>query len=202
MLRRETGKVCSGSRWRNGGIRMKWNRFTLLEADGALFCGLAAPLLFMAYRWSGGAVWAALLASVNHSAWELTKLLLVPFALWAVILFLADRPPIKRYTVAQAAGLTASAAGMLLFCHVLSCIMGDCTPVAALLAVFVFSTAGHWLAVKIYQSKRRLVGWFTVALFLLILLVVMVLSFTVNPPQIRLFLDPITNTYGIPQINT
>ena len=99
---------------------MKWNRFTLLEAGGALFCGLDAPLLFMAYRWSGGAVWAALLASVNHSAWELTKLLLVPFALWAVILFLADRPPVKRYTVAQAAGLTASAAGMLLFCHVLS----------------------------------------------------------------------------------
>ena len=76
------------------------------------------------------------------------------------------------------------------------------TPVAALLAVFVFSAAGHWLAVKIYQSKRRLVGWFTVALFLLILLVVMVLSFTVNPPQIRLFLDPVTNTYGIPRINT
>lgn len=179
---------------------MKWDRFTRLEAGGVLFCWLAAPLLFMAYHWSGGAVWAALLASVNRSAWELAKLVLVPFALWAVILFLTDRPPIKRYAVAQTTGMAAAAAGMLLFCHVLSRMMGGCSPVAALLAASVFAAAGHWLAAKIYCSRRRLVGWFTVTVFFLILLVVMFLSFTVNPPKIRLFLDPLTNTYGIPQL--
>lgn len=180
---------------------MKWNRFTRLEAGGVLFCWLAAPLLFMAYGWSGGAVWAALFGSANRSAWELTKLVLAPFALWAVILFLAGRPPVKRYTVAQTAGMAAAAAGMLVFCHALSCIMGDCSPVAAVLAACVFSALGHWLAAKIYSSKRRLEGWFTVVLFFLILLVVMFLSFTVNPPKIRIFMDPFTNTYGIPRWN-
>ena len=175
---------------------MKWDRMTRMEAGGVLFCGL-----YFAYRWTGGAVWAALVSCANQSVWELSKMITVPYCLWAVLEFFWLHPPIKRYTVAKTLGLAACVGGMVALSYTMAGIVGYPVPAVEIATAAVLAAFGHLLAVRLMRSARKLDGWFTVAVFSLILLVVMYLSFTVNPPRINLFLDPNTGGYGIPWIS-
>ena len=79
----------------------KWRR---LEWWGIPLILSAMIGLHYGYRLSGGAMWSILFGSVNESAWEHVKALLLPYLAWAAIEWCAVRVPLRRMAVAKAAG--------------------------------------------------------------------------------------------------
>lgn len=171
-------------------------RVTKFEAIGALVCGAAAVLMHGLYQWTGGAIWAGLISAANESLWEHGKVLMVPYLLWAFMEFLVLKQPVKKFTVAKTAGLIVMLAGMIAFYYLYTGIIGRSVPVVDLLCIFIWMAVGQIVSRKLLSSYRRVESWFTLCVFLLILLAVMFISFTVNPPHIPLFQDPVTGRYG------
>jgi hypothetical protein len=167
------------------------------QAAGFLFVCAAGTLLHFLYDWSGENPLTSVIAAVNESTWEHMKLLFFPmffFALaeagalgdryqnfWSakligILLGLALIPTLY-YTYTGFTGLSLAWLNIAIFY------------VTALL-VFLFE---RW-AFKNYQSQCKHPRLAFAAICLIGLLFVV---FTFMPPQIPLFQDPLSGTYGV-----
>ncbi len=75
------------------------------ERCGAGFSVAASAFLRVAYKLSGGEVWALVFASANNSPWEKTKALAVSYIFWAFVELACIRVPFRRFVVSKTAGL-------------------------------------------------------------------------------------------------
>ena len=167
----------------------------LWQFFGFSVTSLGGTLLHFLYDWLGGAVWTAPFSAVNESTWEHMKLLFWPMLLFALLqsIFFRERGdfwciklrgillgliliPILFYTYNGAIGKSPDFINIAIFF------------ISALIAYF-YETR------RLYKDeapckKRR-------AIALLCLLALLFVLFTFKAPEIGLFKDPITGTYGI-----
>ena len=175
--------------------RRKNGRLQLL---GIAACFAMAFLVHFLYDWTGENVWAGIFASANEIVWEHGKILLLPFALWSIVEFVLEKPPMRRFVIAKAAALYAMLFFMIVFFCLYTAILGDNVLMIDILSTLGLIVLGFWISDSLLKSGSNVDRWFTVSVFALVLLVVMYLSFTVNPPHVGLFEDPITGGYGLP----
>ena len=168
----------------------------LWQLWGFAIVALGGTLLHFLYEWLGEAAWIAPFSGVNESTWEHMKLLYWPLFLFSLIqrLFFKDRQdfwciklmhillglvliPVLFYTYNGAFGKSPDWVNIAIFY------------ISALLA-FLF----EWRAFKHDPLPCRH-PWLAFAAICLI--GVLFVVFTFAPPQIPLFQDPLTGTYGI-----
>ena len=169
---------------------------SLWQWAGFALTTLGGTLLHFLYDWTGGSLLAALFSGVNESTWEHMKLLFWPMFLFALVqrLFFKDREdywcvklaeillglvliPVLFYTYNGAIGKSPDWFNIAIFY------------VSAAL-VFLFEWWAFWKD-RLPCRHRRL------AFAAICLIGVLFVVFTFKPPQIPLFQDPITGTYGI-----
>ena len=173
---------------------VKWRK---LELCGAVFTFAAGLLLYFCYKFSSGAVWAILFASVNKSIWESVKVFTMPYVFWTFIEIAMVRIPLKRMVVVKTLGLYILLTGKILFFSVYSSAVGR-RPLFLHIAVSAaFIAIVFMITYKMIVSEAKAEGFFVVAAFSFVLFLSMYLAFTVNPPKVNLFLDPDTQLYGI-----
>ena len=171
-------------------------RSILWQAAGfaaVTFCG---TILHFLYDWTGGSIFVAPFSGINESTWEHMKLLFWPLFFFALIqrLFFKDRQdfwcvklmhillglvliPVLFYTYNGAFGKSPDWVNIAIFY------------ISALLA-FLF----EWRAFKQDTLPCRH-PW--LAFVAICLIGVLFVVFTFTPPQLPLFQDPLTGTYGI-----
>lgn len=175
---------------------MMEERFRKLERWGVPVCfGLAFVVHFL-YGWTNYALWAGLVGAANESVWEHAKLLILPYALWSVVEFAAAKPPLKRFAVAKAAGFAAMLGAMIGFYYLYTLFTGGPVLAVDIISVLAWGLLGFFVSSKLMRQPKA-DAWFTVSVFALVLLAVMVISFTVNPPRVGLFQDPVTGGFGL-----
>ena len=172
------------------------HRSFLWQASGFGLTTLAGTILHFLYDWTGGSIFVAPFSGINESTWEHMKLLFWPLFFFALIqrLFFKDRQsfwrvklmhillglvliPVLFYTYNGAFGKSPDWVNIAIFY------------ISALLA-FLF----EWRAFKQDPLLCRH-PWLAFAAICLIGVLFVVFTFT--PPQIPLFQDPLTGTYGI-----
>ena len=139
------------------------------------------------YDWTDGELLGILFGSVNGSAWELCKTLLLPFLIWSLLELLTLRFSFHRFAVAKTAALYALGALYLLLSKLAG---GTAAGIIAVIGAFA-------LSFLLYSSSARLRGLFAPALALLFLFVALYFSFTPFPPRHEFFRDGATGMYGI-----
>lgn len=164
---------------------------------GAIVCFIAAVLLHFSYDWSNGSVWSILFAAANESIWEHIKILTLPYLLWSFIEISLFRVPLKNLIVAKTIGVYSIVFATIVFFKLYTSILGKSIVYIDILSAALWIALGFFLSNKVITSNMNFKFWFTPTIFALLLFIVMFLTFTIRPPKIDIFLDPISDSYGI-----
>lgn len=168
-----------------------------LEIIGSIFIIIAGTLLHFAYDWSQRAVWSILFGAVNESVWEHVKIFTLPYIVWAIIEIAKVRVPIRKFVVSKTIGLYFLILITIVFFYIYSGIVGRSILPVDIISIVVWVFLANIISYKLVTSNLNLNQWFTISCFLVLLFIAMFFTFTVNPPKIDLFRDPITGLYGI-----
>ncbi len=174
---------------------MKQNLF-LWQISGFAVTALGGTLLHFLYKWTNENILIAPFSGVNESTWEHMKLLFFPMFIFALI----QSKFFKEYKNFWCVKLIGIICGLLLIpilFYTYNGVFGK-SPDWLNIAIFFISAAAVFIKetlVFIKGSKESRKSWlpFVIICFIGILFVV----FTFATPQIPLFKDPLTWTYGV-----
>ena len=169
---------------------------SLWQLAGFALSTLGGTLLHFLYDWTGGSIFVSPFSGVNESTWEHMKLLFWPLFLFALIqrLFFKEQ---ENYWCVKLAEILL---GLVLI------------PVLFYTYNGMFGTSPDWLNIAIFYISALLVFLFEwwvfkkdrlqcrypwIAFAVICLIGGLFVVFTFTPPQILLFQDPLTGTYGI-----
>lgn len=162
---------------------------------GFVFVSLIGSVLHFVYDWTAQNILAAPFSAVNESTWEHMKLLFFPMFIFALI----QSYFFKEFSNFWCIKLIGILAGLILIpvlFYTINGVFGK-TPDFINIAIFFISAAIAFIIeaylFKAYHSCKSPFCAFVSICFIGLLFIV----FTFLTPHIPLFLDPITNTYGI-----
>ena len=171
-------------------------RSILWQAAGFALVTFGGTILHFLYDWTGGNILVAPFSGVNESTWEHMKLLFWPLFLFA----LAQRPFFKGQNNYWCVKLAEILLGLALI------------PVLFYTYNGVFGKSPDWINISIFYITALLVFLFEwwafknnrlqskyprLAFAAICLIGVLFVVFTFATPQIPLFQDPLTGTYGV-----
>ena len=166
------------------------------ELWGFASVALGGTLLHFLYDWLGGAVWIAPFSAVNESTWEHMKLLFFPAFVFAIVqsFYFKDR------TDFWCVKLRGTLLGLILIPILFYTYNGAIgkSPDWLNIAIFFISAAVAYFyevkqlgadEVRCKAPKRAFLTLCGIALLFVL--------FTFRTPEIGIFRDPLTETYGI-----
>ena len=169
-------------------ILWQWAGFALVTFGGTI--------LHFLYDWTGRSILVAPFSGVNESTWEHMKLLFWSLFFFALVQWLFFRDPQNYWCVKLAEILLGLVLIPVLF-YSYNGIFGK-SPDWINIAIFYISAAlvflFEWWA---FKNDRLQCRYPRLAFAALCLIGVLFVAFTFAPPQILLFQDPLTGTYGI-----
>ena len=168
---------------------------SLWQFAGYAVTTLGGTLLHFLYDWTGRSIFVAPFAGVNESTWEHMKLLFFPMFIFALV---QSRffTYYKNFWCVKLAGIVT---GLLLIPVVFYTANGvfGTTPDWFNIFIFFLSAAGAYLLETwIFKKNRGKCSKPLLPLGILCLIALLFVIFTFAVPQIPLFQDPLTGTYG------
>lgn len=176
---------------------MDKKRYMYLEAAGTLVVTANAVFLHEFYAFSGKSVLGALLGAVNESVWEHLKIYALSYVVWAIAEYLCAKPPLRAFVTAKTAGVYALMLSITAFYYISGFVFGKEILFLSIGSAVVFAALSFLLSYRLTLWEKNSGDLFYLSLFLLALLFAMILSFSFFPLKSDIFLDPITNTYGV-----
>ena len=174
---------------------MKRN-ITLWQLWGFAVTALFGTLLHFLYEWLDKARWIAPFSGVNESTWEHMKLLFWPMFLFALVqsFFFRDR---KDFWCVKLRGILLGITLIPVFFYTYNGAIGKSPDWLNIAFFFLAALVAFCHEAGLFRTKIipcRMPKLALAALFLVALLFVV---FTFRTPEIALFRDPLTGTYGI-----
>jgi len=169
---------------------------------------LGIPCLFVIgavfhflYNICGGFPIVGLIAPVNESVWEHLKMVVWPIIGWWTIYYLAnhDKQTIdknKWFTAALASLITAIMTIPLLF-YFYTGAFGIESLLIDILILLLAVLFGQLMGLHVYKHSKGISANDVIIIFVGIIALFMLM--TLCPPELPIFLDSSTGTYGIPQ---
>ena len=168
----------------------------LSQLLGFAVTSLGGTLLHFLYEWLGEARWIAPFSGVNESTWEHMKLLFWPMLIYAAVQSLFFRDRADFWCVKLRGTLLGLILIPVLF-YTLDGVLGR-SPDWLNIAIFFISAAIAYL----YETRRFKSGTAACkspsrAVTLLSLIAALFVMFTFAAPELGIFRDPLTGSYGI-----
>lgn len=165
---------------------------------GVLFVLVTGTVLHFVYGWSGNHPVAGALSAVNESVWEHMKLVFVPlfFLTLGEVFFLGRQWP--NFLVSRAVSTVVGTALVPVLYYTYTGIVGTHTLWADILVFILAVLTAFALEGLLLRRGRMEAGWSqAVGLLVLWALAFLFVLWTYRPPQLPLFQDPQTLTYGL-----
>ena len=163
---------------------------------GLIFTGVAGVVLHFLFDWSGQSIAVAPFSAVNESIWEHMKLLFFPMLIFAIIENMYIGVDYKNFWCVKLRGIVLGISLIPILYYTINGIFGP-TPDFVNIAIFYIASAISYI-VETRLMKNDAINCKAPqkAIGVLVLIAAVFVVFTFIPPQIPLFEDPITNTYG------
>ena len=163
---------------------------------GFAVVSLLGTLLHFLYEWTRESVLVAPFSAVNESTWEHMKLLFVPMFLFAIVqrFFFRDRDDF------WCVKLRGAALGLILIpllFYTYNGVIGKSPDWINISIFFISAAVAYFYEVKLFNERNALCRAPKRALFAFCFILALFVLFTFRTPEIEIFRDPITNTYGI-----
>lgn len=173
------------------------DRLKRLEIAGIFFVIILSVFLQNLYGITNRNLVGVMFGSVNHSIWEFTKTLLLPYFLWSMIELLSVRTPFRRFVVSKTISLYFLGISYILITLVTN-LLGLCTnALPELVAAVACVAMSQYLSLCLIRSDFDTKNLYMPSILLLLLFAALFLSFTVFPPEMYIFKDRDTGLYGI-----
>ncbi|MBO5733486.1 MAG: hypothetical protein J6R66_01170 [Clostridia bacterium] len=166
------------------------------QIGGFIFTVVAGVILHFLFDWTNKSVIVAPFSAVNESIWEHMKLLFFPMLVFAFVESGYIGKDYESFWCTKLIGIVLGTVLIPVLYYTINGVLGT-TPDWVNIAIFVVSVAIGYLAETLILKKGNLsckspAGAIAVLIAVAILFVV----FTFATPQIPIFQDPITGTYG------
>ena len=157
---------------------------------------LGGTLLHFLYDWLGGAVWVAPFSGVNESTWEHMKLLFWPMLVFAVAqnFFFRDR---KDFWCIKLRGILLGLALIPVLFYTYNGVIGKSPDWLNITIFFVSAALSYLFETRLFEDGRVVCKRPTLAVAALWGIALLFVLFTFLTPEIGVFRDPLTGTYGI-----
>lgn len=173
-------------------------KFRAWEITGFILVSILGSLLHFLYDFSGKSPIAALFSPVNESTWEHLKLLFVPFLLYSIVEYLVwGKEEGCNFIAAKVFGLFWGLFAIVASFYTYVGIIGTNFLWADILTFLIGVFTAFRFSEKWLKHPREGKGWCAASLVLLAAFIICFVLFTWKAPHIGLFLDPVTQTYGI-----
>ncbi len=168
----------------------------LWQLWGFVTVSLLGTLLHFLYEWTGESVWVAPISGVNESTWEHMKLFFFPAIAFAVFesFFMRER---RDYWCIKLRGIILGLVLIPVIYYTYNGAIGK-SPDWLNISIFFISAAVAFIYETRQLRKREPVCTYSkLAIAVLCVLGAMFVIFTFAPPEIAIFMDPVSGEFGI-----
>ena len=153
-------------------------------------------LLHFLYDWTGGALWIAPFSGVNESTWEHMKLLFWPMFLFAVVqsFFFRER---DDFRCIKLKGTLLGLALIPVLFYTYNGVIGRSPDWINITIFFIAAAVAYLYETRQFNSGVTVCNAPKLALALLCGIALLFALFTFATPELGIFQDPLTGTYGI-----
>ena len=175
----------------------------LWQLAGFATTSLVGTLLHFLYEWLGEALWIAPFSGVNESTWEHMKLLYWPMLAFALLqsLFFRDR---KDFWCIKLRGTLAGLVLIPVLFYTYNGVIGQSPDWINVAIFFVSAAVAYTYETRLFKrseaaktDSRLSLHGINLCAAVLCAIGVLFTVFTFLTPQIGIFKDPLTGTYGI-----
>ena len=168
----------------------------LWQLFGFAVTSLGGTLLHFLYDWLGKATWIAPFSGVNESTWEHMKLLFWPMFIYAAIqsLFFRDT---DGFWCVKLKGILLGLTLIPIIFYTYNGAIGKSPDWLNISIFFISAAIAYIYETRRFKSKKTTCKNPKLALTLLCVIALLFVVFTFKAPEIGIFRDPLTNTYGI-----
>jgi len=158
-------------------------------------------LMHFVYEWSGNSTIVGIFAPVNESVWEHLKMTFWPMLIWWLlgyfILSINNNISAADWFVSCVIAELVCPLVIVSFYYTYTGALGIESLILDIFSLFLGIIAGQCLALHIYKNKKFSQYSLYIAITILIFMAVKFTVFTFYPPHIPLFMDSLTQEYGI-----
>ena len=170
-------------------------RSVLWQAAGFAAVTFGGTILHFLYDWTGGSILVSPFSGVNESTWEHMKLLYWPLLVFALVQWFFFREQ-EHFWCVKLAGMLLGLALIPVLFYTYNGVFGK-SPDWVNIAIFYVSAALVFLLEwRLMKGNRPRCRYPALAFAGILLLGVAFVGFTFYPPEIPLFLDPVTGGFG------
>ena len=166
----------------------KWQIFA------SIFCLILGTILHFTYEWFNYNVIVGLFSTINESVWEHLKLLFYPMFFISIIGYFKIGRKLCNYWYAQMYGIVFALIFVVVFFYTYTGIIGR--------SFFLLDIASFIIGIIVYKmlKQKEMCKLEALSIITSIIILLCFLIFTIYPPILPLFEDPIYGTFGIKSI--
>ncbi len=157
---------------------------------------LGGTLLHFLYEWLGEAAWIAPFSGVNESTWEHMKLLFWPMLLFAILqsFFFSDKP---CFWCVKLRGILLGISLIPVIFYTYNGVIGRSPDWLNIAIFFVCAAIAYIYEFALFKNDKPRRCTKIAAILVLCGLALLFFLFTFITPELGIFRDPLTGTYGI-----
>jgi hypothetical protein len=171
------------------------------EMWGILFIILMGALLHFTFEFSGGWRPLGVISAVNESVWEHLKLAFWPAVVWTIIEFFFVRRTGKDqssgFILAKAIGSYVMPLVIVIIFYSYTSFTGESFLVVDLASFVIAVAIGQLVSYYLWKPSRLPNSLNSLGMALFVIGILLFITFTFWPPEIPIFLDPVSGGYGI-----
>lgn len=169
---------------------------SLWQLMGFAVTSFGGTILHFLYEWLGEAPWVAPFSGVNESTWEHMKLLFWPMLIFAAVqsLFFRDR---KDFWCIKLRGILLGITLIPMIFYTYNGVVGKSPDWLNIAIFFITAAIAYIYETRLLKSENTHCRSPKLALATLGIIVLFFVVFTFLTPEIGIFKDPLTGTYGI-----
>ena len=168
----------------------------LWQLFGYALTSVGGTLLHYLYEWTGEAIWVAPFSGVNESTWEHMKLLFFPMLFFAVAqsFFFRDR---EDFWCVKLRGILLGLALIPVLFYTYNGVIGPSPDYINIAIFFVSAAIAFIFETRRFNSESTVCRHPRIDIGALCVIALLFVIFTFVTPEIGIFKDPLTGTYGI-----
>ena len=157
---------------------------------------LGGTILHFLYDWLGEAAWIAPVSGVNESTWEHMKLLFWPMLIYAVIqsFFFTEY---KSFWCVKLRGILLGLISIPVIFYTYNGVIGKSPDWINIAIFFIAAALTYSYEAKALKKSSIKCNGRKAPLIALLIIAVLFVAFTFNPPHINVFKDPSSLSYGV-----
>ncbi len=168
----------------------------LWQLVGFAVTSLGGTLLHFLYEWTGEAVWAAPFSGVNESTWEHMKLLFFPMFIFAIVqsFFFKDR---EDFWCVKLKGILLSLVLIPVIFYTYNGVIGKSPDWINIAIFFVSASIAYIYEARLFNNESLKCKSPKLPFATFCIIAGLFVIFTFATPELGIFRDPLTSTYGI-----